>query len=135
MTNHGHARASGSAFPSPLVCVVDDDLSILRALRRMLGACGYDVETFASAEEFLCRPVHADIACLVLDVHLGGLDGFALQERLAEAGVRVPFVMITARDDVAARDRARLAGAADYLCKPFDDAVLLAAIQRAVAAP
>src|SRR5262245_17724864 len=66
----------------PLVCVIDDDVSLLRALRRLLGAGGFQVKTFSSAEDFLdCRNPRTP-GCLVLDVHLGGLSGFELHERL-----------------------------------------------------
>src|SRR5262245_37741156 len=99
---------------APVVCVVDDDVSLLRALQRLLNAGGFGVETFSSAEEFLQAPSRDDVACLVLDVHLGGLSGFELQERLLAAGSRIPVLFITARDDAPTRERARLAGAIDY---------------------
>jgi len=118
-----------------MVGVVDDDLSLRRALRRLLGSAGFGVTTFASAEEFLGSPERGGIACLVLDVHLGGESGLELQERLAAAGSRVPVLFITARDDAGTRERARRAGAADYLCKPFDEARFLDAIRRALERP
>jgi FixJ family two-component response regulator len=111
--------------------VVDDDVSLLRALRRLIGAGGFDVATFSSAEEMLDSPVPDRAACLVIDVHLGALDGFALQERLAASGSKVPVLFITARDDAPTRERARRAGAA-YLRKPFDDESLLGAIKKAI---
>jgi FixJ family two-component response regulator len=117
---------------SGTICVVDDDESLLRALRRLLGASGFDVATFASAEEFLGSGQRERAACLVLDIHLGGLDGFELHERLVAAGERVPVVMITARDDGASRERARRAGVMGYLRKPFDEASLIEAINRAL---
>ena len=70
-----------------MVCVVDDDLSLLRALQRLLGGEGFSVATFASAEEFLDFPGRAHAACLVVDVHLGGCSGFELQEQLAAHGL------------------------------------------------
>ena len=117
---------------SPLVCVIDDDVSLLRALRRLLGAGGFQVKTFSSAEDFLeCRNSRTP-GCLVLDVHLGGLSGFELHERLVADGRRIPVVFITAHDDSATRERARRAGAVDYLRKPFDDESLIAGINRAL---
>jgi len=89
---------------SPMVCVVDDDDSLLRALRRLLDATGFRVETFSSAEEFLGSEHRARADCLVLDVHLGGLSGLDLQERLATSGVRTPVVIITAHDDRRTRN-------------------------------
>ena len=117
---------------SPLVCVIDDDVSLLRALRRLLGAGGFQVKTFSSAEDFLECSSSRTAGCLVLDVHLGGLSGFELHERLVAAGRRIPVVFITAHDDAATRDRARRAGAVDYLRKPFDDESLIAGINRAL---
>jgi FixJ family two-component response regulator len=117
---------------SPTICIVDDDESLLRALRRLLGASGFDVATFVSAEEFLLSTRRDEAACLVLDLHLGGLSGFELHERLVAAGTRIPVVMITARDDAPTRERARRAGVVDYLRKPFDEASLIGAINRAI---
>lgn len=123
---------AGSAAPEqPLVCVIDDDASLLRALRRLLGAGGFRVCTFSSAEDFL-ESASATPVCLVLDVHLGGLSGVDLQERLVTAGRRIPVVFITAHDDAVTRERARRAGAVDYLCKPFNDEALIAGIRRAI---
>ncbi|MGH7393584.1 MAG: response regulator transcription factor [Candidatus Rokuibacteriota bacterium] len=115
-----------------IVCVVDDDVSLLRALQRLLGAGGFRVKTFASAEDFLASAYPATTGCLVLDVHLGGLSGFELHERLVSAGWPIPVVFITARDDSATRERARCAGAVDYLRKPFDDESLIAGVNRAL---
>jgi FixJ family two-component response regulator len=115
-----------------MVCVVDDDDSLLRALRRLLDATGFRVETFSSAEEFLGSDHRGRADCLVLDVHLRGLSGLDLQERLATSGVNTPIVIITAHDDRPTRERAARAGAVDYLRKPFDDESLIAAIHRAI---
>jgi len=115
----------------PLVYVIDDDASLLRAVRRLLAAGGFRVCTFSSAEEFL-ESAAATPACLVLDVHLGGLSGLDLQERLLAAGRRIPVVFITAHDDAATRERARRAGAVDYLRKPFNDESLIAGVKRAL---
>src|SRR5688572_3349882 len=116
----------------PMVCVIDDDESIQRALRRLLGATGFRVETFSSAEEFLNSEHLRRADCLVLDVHLGGLSGLDLQERLARSGAATPVVVITAHDDRPTRERAVRAGAVEYLAKPFDDDLLIAAIRRAI---
>jgi FixJ family two-component response regulator len=88
--------------------VVEDDASFRRALRRLLGGAGFTVATFASAEEFLASNSSGATACLVLDVHLGGMSGFDLQERLTAAGVPIPAIFITALDGrsrASARDR------------------------------
>jgi FixJ family two-component response regulator len=117
---------------SPLVCVIDDDDSLLRALRRLLCAGGFQVKTFSSAEDFLEYRNSRTPGCLVLDVHLGGLSGFELHERLVAAGRQIPVVFITAHDDAATRERARRAGAVEYLRKPFDDESLIAGVNRAL---
>ena len=115
-----------------VIGVVDDDASILRAVQRLLGSLGFTVKTFGSGEDLLASACLATIHCLVLDVHLGGLSGFELQERLVASGSRIPVLFITARDDAPTRERARLAGAIDYLRKPFDDELLLAAVHKAI---
>ncbi len=115
-----------------MVCVIDDDVSLRRALQRLLGASGFPVTAFSSAEEFLASR-NVAVGCLVLDMHLGGLSGFELHERLVSTGRRIPVVFITARDDSLTRDRARRAGAVEYLRKPFSDESLIAGINRALA--
>jgi FixJ family two-component response regulator len=125
-------RALSPEDRPPVICVVDDDESLLRALRRLLRASGFRVETLPSAEEFLGSERRADAACLVVDVHLEGLSGLDLQERLVAAGTRIPVVVISARDDSPTRERARRAGAVDYLRKPFDGELLIGAINRAI---
>jgi FixJ family two-component response regulator len=115
-----------------MICVIDDDQSLLRAVHRLLVADGFDVETFSSAEDFLEFKHRGSANCLVLDIHLGGLSGFELNDRLIASGGRIPVVFITARDDAPSREKARRAGAVDYLPKPFDDRSLIGAIHRAI---
>ena len=110
--------------------VVEDDPSFLRALRRLLSAAGFSVAAFASAEEFLASKSTGAMSCLVLDVHLGGMSGFDLQQRLATAGDPIPTIFITAHDDRVTRTRAR-SGVA-YLRKPFREGALIGAIQQAL---
>jgi FixJ family two-component response regulator len=116
----------------PLISIVDDDLSVRRALRRLVRSAGYAVETFASAREFLDSSPSGRTACLVLDIHLEGMSGFELQERMAADPAPIPVIFITAQDDAATRERARQTSASAYLRKPFDEQVLLAAIGRAI---
>lgn len=118
-----------------MIGVVDDDASILRAVQRLLGSLGFTVKTFGSGEDLLASDCLARIHCLVLDVHLGGLSGFELQERLSEAPVQIPIIFITAHDDPPTRDRARRAGAVEYLRKPFDEHALIGAIEKAFGPP
>lgn len=111
---------------APIVAIVDDDASVRRSLHRLVRSAGYAVETFASAREFLEWLPRGHAACLVLDVHMNGMSGFELQERLA-----VPVVFITSHDDAATRARIEKSGAAGHLWKPFDDHAVLSAIRRA----
>ena len=90
------------------------------------------METFASAPEFFDSGPSRRTACLVLDIHLDGMSGFELQERLATDRPDIPIIFITAHDDDATRKRVRQSGAAAYLRKPFDKHALLDAIRKAL---
>jgi FixJ family two-component response regulator len=117
----------------PIVFVVDDDISVREALEGLIRDAGWDVETFASAQAFLSRaPVMAP-SCLVLDVTLPDLNGLDLQTRLAADRADMPIIFITGYGDVPMSVKAMKAGAAEFLTKPFNDAVLLAAIRAAIA--
>jgi FixJ family two-component response regulator len=116
-----------------LVSIVDDDRSIRRALRRLVRSAGFAAETFASAEDFLGSASLILTACLVLDIHLnGGMTGFELQTQLKVDRVVIPIIFITADDGVSMRERVHTSGAIGYLCKPFDDHLLIEAIHGAV---
>jgi FixJ family two-component response regulator len=116
------------------VVVVDDDPAVRKALSRLLRADGFQVETFASAEEFLAHArSQKSAACLVLDVDLPNLDGFALQKRLSESGRVWPIVFLTGHGDIPKSVQAIRAGAADFLTKPVKADVLLPAIRAAIA--
>jgi FixJ family two-component response regulator len=121
-----------TAPTAPLVFIVDDDLSVRKSLARLLRAAGFDVETFASASEFLARPRYDGPSCLVLDVRMPGLTGLNLQETLATAGQRLSIVFITGYPDVRDQVRAMKGGAIDFLSKPVNEKDLLDAIERAV---
>jgi FixJ family two-component response regulator len=114
------------------VFIVDDDSSVRRSLARLVRAAGFDVETFASAREFLARSRHDGVSCLVLDVRMPDLTGLDLQEALAAAGQRVPIVFVTGYPDARARVAGMQGGAIDFLSKPVNDRDLLEAIERAV---
>ena len=119
---------------TPTVCVVDDDAPLRRALQRLLRSVGFTVETFGSAEDYLAAERNRAADCLVLDIRLGGLTGFDLHDRLRASGLAIPTVFITGHDDATTRERARRAGAAGYVRKPFDESDLISVIQRALAA-
>jgi FixJ family two-component response regulator len=116
----------------PCVFVVDDDLSLRRALGRLLKSAGHCVEMLGSAEEFLQRPAPAGPACVVLDVRMPGLSGIELQSALAERRSSLPIVFISGHGDIPMSVRAMKAGAVDFLPKPFADEQLLAAVRLAL---
>ncbi len=118
--------------PEPTVFVVDDDPAIRKALERLLRSEGWQAATYASAEEFLKGNDPEVAGCLILDVAMPGLDGLTLQERLAEAGCKLPILFLTGHGDVPTSVRAMRAGALNFLTKPVEDAVLLAAVAEAV---
>jgi FixJ family two-component response regulator len=114
----------------PVICVVDDEESVRRALKRLLRSEGLRVRVFDSAEEFLNS--ERDQACiLVLDIRMPGMSGLALQEKLAAEGSSSPIIFITAHDDEETRTAALEGGATAFLVKPFEDDALLAAIDDA----
>jgi FixJ family two-component response regulator len=116
----------------PIVFVVDDDVSVRESLEALLRCEGWQPETYASAPEFLARPRAEAPSCLILDVSLPGLNGLDLQERVAVERVEMPIIFITGHGDVPMTVRAMKAGAREFLTKPFDDEVLLAAIRQAL---
>lgn len=118
-----------------MICVIDDDLSVRRALARLMASADLQAKTFASGEEFLASHDSRNADCLVTDIHLGGMSGLQLQERLLELGVDTPVIFITAFDDAATRSKARQAGALAYFSKPFDDQALLDAIEICIRGP
>jgi FixJ family two-component response regulator len=117
---------------TPIVFVVDDDISVRESLELLIQTEGWQPETFASAQEFLDRPRALTPSCLVLDVSLPGLNGLELQQRLAPDRGELPIVFITGHGDIPMSVRAMKAGAIEFLTKPFGDAVLLKAIGQAI---
>jgi FixJ family two-component response regulator len=118
-----------------IVMIVDDDDSIRKAVRRLMKSFGFAVETFASAEEFLDSDRLEKTSCLILDVHMPGMDGLQLQERLVASSHAIPIIFITAFTDDRARVQALRAGAVGYLAKPFADEELLNCINAALKLP
>ncbi len=116
---------------TPIVCVVDDDISVRESLEGLIGTAGWRSETFASAQEFLSRSRATVPSCLVLDVTLPGLDGLELQKRLGDR-TDLPIVFITGHGDIPMSVRAMKAGAVEFLTKPFKDDALLDAISAAI---
>ena len=116
------------------VFLVDDDSSVRKALTRLIRSAGYDIETFASAQEFFkSKPEAAGVACLVLDVRMPGLNGLELQQALRAANVTIPIIFITGHGDIPMSVKAMKAGAVDFLPKPVRQEALLPAIEQALA--
>jgi len=110
------------------VAVVDDDPGVLRALRRLLRSANFEVEAYSSGSEFLMADSGSGLDCVVLDLHMPQTTGFDVQTRLSQRGSTVPVVIITGDDTPETRARSLSLGAKCYLCKPIDEAALLAAI-------
>ena len=117
---------------TPIVFVVDDDISIRESLELLIHSEGWKPETFASAQEFLARPRVFVPTCLILDVSLPGLNGLDLQKRVAIERIDMPIIFITGHGDVPMTVQAMKAGAVEFLTKPFGDEVLLSAIRHAL---
>ena len=117
---------------TPIVFVVDDDVSVRESLESLIRCEGWQPETFASAQEFLDYPRVLIPNCLVLDVSLPGLNGLDLQRRIAGERTDMPIIFITGHGDVPMTVQAMKAGAVEFLTKPFSDDVLLTAIRAAL---
>jgi FixJ family two-component response regulator len=117
---------------TPIVFVVDDDVSVRESLELLIRCEGWQPETYASAVEFLALPRVLVPSCLVLDLSLPGLNGLELQKRVAAERTDMPIIFITGHGDVATTVRAMKAGAVEFLTKPFSDDVLLSAIRQAL---
>jgi FixJ family two-component response regulator len=128
-----HRQRSVSMSPAtPIVFVVDDDISVRESLEALIRFAGWQPETFASAREFLSHPPVPVPNCLVLDVSLPGLNGLDLQKRIASDRTDMPIIFITGYGDVPTTVRAMKAGAVEFLTKPFSDDALLDAIRNAI---
>jgi len=125
-------RTSGKAAATPIVFVVDDDISVRESLELLIQASGWQPETYASAQEFLARPRAVVPSCLVLDVALPDFNGLDLQKRVAADRPDMPVIFITGYGDVPTSVEAMKAGAIEFLTKPFGDHVLLGAIRHAL---
>src|SRR5271170_5479033 len=125
-------RSSPMSHATPIVFVVDDDVSVRESLELLIRFEGWQPETFESAQEFLTRPRPSVPSCLVLDVSLPGLNGLDLQKRVAFERIDMPIIFITGHGDVPMTVQAMKAGAVEFLTKPFGDEVLLSAIRHAL---
>ena len=111
-----------------MIYIIDDDAPICKAMTRLMKSAGLQVRAFSTAAAFLgaVEPTASD--CLLLDIHMPGMNGIELQRHLQRAGIEVPIIFITAFDDEQAREQVSRAGAIGYFRKPIDDQALLDAI-------
>jgi FixJ family two-component response regulator len=117
---------------APIVFIVDDDRGMRQAIQDLVESVGLGAESFATGEEFLKRQRSSGPSCLVLDVRLPQMNGLDFQNRLAETGVQIPIIFITAHGDIPMSVRALKSGAVEFLTKPFRDQDLLDAIHLAL---
>lgn len=115
-----------------IVYIVDDDDAVRDSLEVLLDSRGYRVEAFASGEAFLAASPLSAIGCVVSDIRMPGLDGLQMQAELKVRKVELPLMFITGHGDVPVAVTAMKAGAVDFIEKPFEEATLLAAVDRAI---
>ena len=118
---------------SQVVCIIDDDNSMLRALGRLVRTFGYEVKLFPSGQQFLDTRDVENAACLIIDVSMPDMNGFELRHWLTAAGHAVPTVFVSAHNDDAVKERAKLAGAITVLSKPFEAELLHDTLKKAIA--
>ena len=116
-----------------IVHVIDDDADVRQSLAFLLSTVGLAVRVHESASAFLEILPEIQEGCVVTDVRMPGVDGIELQRRLAAGGVKLPVIVMTGHGDIALAVEAMKAGAVDFIEKPFDDDVLIAAIKTALA--
>jgi FixJ family two-component response regulator len=119
-------KKSGTIF------IVDDDMSFLRSLSRLLTAVGYSVETFGSAQDFMARPAPERPGCVVCDLQMPGINGLQLQEALRRSANPLPMIFLTGQGDIPTTVSAMRSGAEDFLTKRTPKEELLAAVERAM---
>ena len=120
-----------NAIP-PAIFVVDDDVSFLKAVTRLLRAGGYDVKNFTSADEFLKNPPPDGPGCVIVDLNMPGRNGLDLQDSLGMTGNPLPVIFLTGQGDIPTSVQAMRQGAEDFLTKPVKREKLFAAVQRAL---
>jgi FixJ family two-component response regulator len=125
-------RSMTAGSDTPVIFVVDDDISVRESLEALIGWAGWQAEIFESAQAFLARPKCLNPCCLVLDVSMPGISGLELQKLIAEDRVDMPIIFITGHGDIPTTVQAMKAGAVEFLTKPIDDEALLSAIRHAI---
>jgi FixJ family two-component response regulator len=125
-------RALPMSSVTPIVFIVDDDVSVRESLELLVRDENWKPETFASAQEFLAHPRKRVPSCLVLDLSLPGLNGLELQKQLAAEHMDMPIIFITGHGDIPQSVQAMKAGALEFLTKPLDSDALVSAIRSAL---
>lgn len=120
------------ATPSPVVHIIDDDVSTRRALTRLMRSAGFDSLAFSSVDEFLASDFRYHHACIIADVHMPGINALELPARLRQLEADIPVIFVTADYSSRTRDRVRNCGGVAYFNKPVDDQALIDTIQWAV---
>ena len=120
-----------SQIPTPIVFVVDADISVRESLERLIRAAGWQAESFATAREFLSRPKKSAPSCLILDALLPDMSGLELQQRIATERSGMPIIFLSGQCEIQTTVKAMKAGAMEFLTKPFDRDMLLTAIRQA----
>ena len=115
-----------------MVVLIDDDPGTLKSVGRLLKVCGFEVRLFSSAEAFWAERSSIDAACLILDIHLGGMSGIDLRRELARSGYQTPVIFLTADGSECTRRSAERAGGMGYIEKPFVAATLIEAVRKAI---
>jgi len=118
-------------MPGARITIVDDDVSVGKALMRLLQRSSYKVEVFGSAAEFLTSLSHVTPDCLVVDLQMPDMTGLELHLYLAHIKIKIPMIIFTAHDELGIRERCLAAGVAAYLIKPLQKTALIAAINAA----
>ena len=117
---------------SPVISIIDDDPSVREATRSLVRSLGYQAQAFSSAEEYLKSTHVENSSCLITDLHMPGMSGADLQDRLIADGRRIPIIFMTAYFEERIRDQVMDAGALGFLRKPFDDESLIACLDKAL---
>jgi FixJ family two-component response regulator len=115
-----------------IVSIIDDDEVVRNSIQTLLQSLGYNVHTFASAEDFLTSRQLHQTSCVISDVQMPGLSGIELEAVLRTEGYRIPVILVTGHPDELIRDRARRAGEASFLSKPVGEANLIRCLDRAL---
>jgi FixJ family two-component response regulator len=132
VTEHSKSSRGSASAKESIVLVIDDDVSMRRALTNLFESIGLKVEVFASAPEMLDSKLPDVASCLVLDIRLPGLSGLDFQTELAKANIHIPIIFMTGHGDIPMSVRAMKSGAVDFLTKPFRDQDMLDAVVTAI---